>query len=95
MNGDRDGTGPQADHHDSRSGFSHHYAMNDASRLWAKRYRTEIAAFSSSLVSTSVTVSVIENRDVTEIVTISQFPLDSVKTRMQALVNSNDLSLFP
>lgn len=40
---------------------------SEQAKRWAKKYRTEIAASSSSLLST-----------------LSAYPLDSVKTRMQA-----------
>ncbi|KAI9693421.1 MAG: hypothetical protein M1820_009297 [Bogoriella megaspora] len=43
------------------------YQMGVESKIWLKRYRTEVAASSSSLVSTFVA-----------------YPLDSIKTRMQA-----------
>ncbi|KAI4201790.1 MAG: hypothetical protein LQ350_002990 [Teloschistes chrysophthalmus] len=47
---------------------------------WAKQYRTEIAASSSSILST-----------------FAAYPLDSVKTRMQAYVSKDRLteSLVP
>lgn len=52
-------------------------------RRWVKRYRTEVAASLSSILSTFAAVrhSIIAHGAV--IADLSQFPLDSVKTRMQ------------
>ncbi|KAL8712561.1 MAG: hypothetical protein Q9220_003092 [cf. Caloplaca sp. 1 TL-2023] len=53
---------------------------------WAKQYRTEIAASSSSLLSTIAAVS--RDHPVLQSIAMaankSQYPLDSIKTRMQA-----------
>ena len=62
MDGNREGptAAPQAgeEEDDGRVlAFSRYGTMSDASKRWAKTYRTEIAACSSSLVSTSLTVS--------------------------------------
>ena len=49
---------PRAEEGDAGAlAFPRHGTMSDASKRWAKTYRTEIAACSSSLVSTSLTVS--------------------------------------
>ena len=48
--------------------------LNNNTKLWMKRYRTEISASSASLLST-----------------LSAYPLDSVKTRMQAYKFTNFL----
>lgn len=44
----------------------HHSVGKEEPRRWIKRYRTEVAASSASVLST-----------------VTAFPLDSVKTRMQ------------
>jgi hypothetical protein len=60
---------------------------SEQARRWTKRYRTEVAASSSSLLSTFVAVSVLANQELPGIYAASdsyQYPLDSVKTRLQA-----------
>lgn len=64
---------------------------------WAKQYRTEIAASSSSLLSTFAAVSANSSHgtDREPLLMSNQYPLDSVKTRMQAYVITPSLSCMP
>jgi len=56
---------------------------SEQAKRWTKRYRTEVAASSSSLLSTFVAVRTALLRTFRH-ADASQYPLDSVKTRLQA-----------
>lgn len=52
-------------------------------KIWVKRYRTEVAASLSSVLSTFVAVGAHASAPARAVTDLLQFPLDSVKTRMQ------------
>jgi solute carrier family 25 carnitine/acylcarnitine transporter 20/29 len=67
---------------------------SEQAKRWTKRYRTEVAASSSSLLSTFAAVS---SKPVQTspsqstgyaVINRLQYPLDSVKTRLQAYITS-------
>jgi hypothetical protein len=59
------------------------YTRADQEKRWLKRYRTEVAASFSSVLSTFTAVRPSLKIPVPIADTAHQFPLDSVKTRMQ------------
>jgi hypothetical protein len=62
---------------------------SEQAKRWTKRYRTEVSASSSSLLSTFVAVSSPIRHSLAMLCAATdtlQYPLDSVKTRLQAYV---------